>query len=311
LIRSFEEILASAALLPSRRVVVAGAAKPSVIETMALAAGDGLIEPVLVGPELEIRRLAEAAAVDLGRIRLIDEAGDDAAVSARAVAELARSGAAMLMKGSVETGSLLHAALAPRAGLRGEGLLSHVAVTEIPGYPRLMIHTDGGINLSPDARGFRDILANAVRLARSLGNAEPRIACLALIEKVSDKLPETGAAAELSRWAASGALGPLICEGPVSWDIALSPQAAASKGIASEIAGATDIFLGPNTSAVNFVVKSLVYLAGARVAGLVLGARVPIVMLSRSDSSETRGLSLALGALYGDRRNETSIGNNN
>ena len=298
MIRNFAEILERAAALPRKRVVVAGAAKASVIETIAAAIAEGRVEATLVGRAAAILPLAEAAGLSAGDYEVVDEAGDDDAVAARAVAELKALGAAMLMKGGVGTGSLMHAALAADAGLRTGRTLSHVAVVEIDSYPRLMLHTDGGINLNPDARCYRDILSNAVGLARSLGNGRPRAACLALVEKVTEKLPETAAMAELADWGADGAIGPLICEGPLSLDIALSAEAAAVKGVHSQLAGKTDIFVGSNTSAVNFVVKSLALLGGARVAGLVLGARVPIVMLSRSDSAQTRRRSLALGALY-------------
>ncbi len=309
MIRSFDEILAGAAALPSRRIVVAGAAKASVVETMALTAQAGLIEPTLIGPKTKIISLAEAAGFDSGLFRIVDECGDERAICAAAIAELNNSGAAMLMKGSVSTGNLLRAALAESSGLRTGRQLSHIAVTELASYDRLMLHTDGGINPAPDDSARRDILANAVELSRRLGNAEPNVACLALLEQVTDKLPETGAMKKLSAWANSGVIGSLVCEGPVSWDIALSREVAATKGVSSSIAGKTDIFVGPTASAVNFVVKSLVHLAGAKVAGLLLGAKVPIVMLSRSDSVATRRLSLALGAVYSESNDEAKNSN--
>ncbi|MCB1163058.1 hypothetical protein KDL67_10265, partial [bacterium] len=260
-----------------------------------------LVEPVLLGPAPRIRELAERLDFDIAPFSLIDTPDDEAALSVRAVAEVKEGRADLLMKGSVSTERLLKAVLDRAHGLRSGRVLSHVAVAELPSYPRLMLHTDGGINLHQDLATRKDILANAVELARCLENDHPHVACMALVEKENPKLPETLDMSELMRWAGGGPLGNLIIEGPLAIDVALSREAAQLKGIPSRVAGRADIFLGPNISAVNFVVKSLILLAGAKVAGLVLGAAAPIVLLSRSDSAEIKLLSLALGTLHDEQ----------
>lgn len=304
MIRSFEELREVVRTAPTKRVAVAGAARSTVIEAVKTASREQLIEPVLIGPEDRIRELAEEADFDLGGIEVIDETGGETACSAHAVAEAREGRADLLMKGTVNTEKLLKAVLDKEAGLRTGRVLSHVAVVETDTYPKLMLHTDGGINIHQDLAARKDILANAVELARCLRCDHPLVAGLALVEKENPKLPETLDMRELMSWAAGGRLGNLFIEGPLGIDIALSRDAARLKGIFSRVAGQADIFLGPNITAVNFVVKSLILLAGARVAGLVVGAKVPIVLLSRSDTPEIRVLSLALGALYDEQEIE-------
>ncbi len=298
MIHDFDGILAKVTGAPTKRVAVAGAEKLPVLEALALAAERDLVEPLLVGNETKIRKLAERIELDLNPFTLIDEPGEESAVSAAAVAAVRDGRAGLLMKGSVGTDSLLRAVLHRERGLRSGRVLSHVAVVQSDQYPRLMLHTDGGINLHQDLATRKDILANAVELARCLEMSHPRVAGLALVERENPKLPETLDMGELMRWAGGGPLGNLFIEGPMAIDVAISKDAADLKGIVSRVAGQADIFLGPNISAVNFVVKSLILLGRAKVAGLVLGARVPIVLLSRSDSAEIKLLSLALGTLH-------------
>jgi phosphate butyryltransferase len=305
MIRSFAELTDAVAGAPTKRVAVAGAHVDTVIEALRDASADDLVEPVLVGPERRIRQLAEVAGFDLGPFRVVDTSDDEAEISALAVAEVGEGRADLLMKGNVATERLLRAVLDKDRGLRSGRVLSHVAVVETAAYPKLMLHTDGGINLHQDLQARKDILANAVELARCLEIDHPQVACLALVEKENPKLPETLDMGELIRWAGGGSLGNLFIEGPMGIDMALSPEAARLKGVPSRIAGQADVFLGPNISAVNFVVKSLIQLAGAKVAGLVVGARAPIVLLSRSDSREIRCLSLALGALHDEQEIES------
>jgi len=297
-IDSFDALLAKVAKAPTKRVAVAGAEKLPVLEALSTAADHDLVEPLLVGEERKIRARAEELEFDLNPFTVIDAGDDEAAVCARSVAAVREGAADLLMKGSVSTDRLLRAVLDRENGLRTGRVLSHVAVVETAEYPRLMLHTDGGINLHQDLATRKDILANAVELARCLEMSHPRVAGLALVEKENPKLPETLDMRELMRWAGGGPLGNLFIEGPMAIDVALSKEAADLKGIVSRVAGQADIFLGPNISAVNFVVKSLILLARAKVAGLVLGAAVPIVLLSRSDSAEIKRLSLALGTLH-------------
>ncbi len=300
-VRRFEDLLHRVKNAPSRRVAVAGAAKASVIEALREALRRKLVEPVLVGPRKAIKRLCIENDLPLNQCTLVDVDGDDETLAAAAVAEVREGRAELLMKGSVPTAILLRAVLDKELGLRAGRVLSHVAVTESPSYPRFMLHTDGGINLVQDLETRKSILANAVDLARKLEIGEPRIAGLALTEEVNPDIPETVEMRELAEWVNSGALGQAFMEGPVALDVALSHEAADIKGLTSRLAGETDIFLGPNISTTNFVVKALLQLRQAKVAGLVLGAKVPIVLLSRSDNPETRLFSLALGAYYQNR----------
>jgi len=297
-VRRFEDLLHRVENAPSRRVAVAGAAKASVIEALREAVKRKLVEPVLVGPKKAMRRLCIEHVLPLDLCTLVDVDGDDEALAAAAVAEVREGRAELLMKGGVPTAVLLRAVLDKERGLRAGRVLSHVAVTESPSYPRFMLHTDGGINLVQDLATRKSILANAVDLARRLEIAEPRIAGLALTEVVNPDIPETVEMHELAEWVGGGALGSAFMEGPVALDVALSHEAAVLKGLESRLAGETDIFLGPNISTTNFVVKAMLQLRQAKAAGLVLGAKVPIVLLSRSDSPETRLHSLALGAYY-------------
>jgi len=300
-VRRFEDLLQRVENASSRRVAVAGAAKAGVVEALREAVRRRLVEPVMIGPEKDIRRLCREHVLPPDRYTLVDVDGDDEALAAAAVTEVREGRAELLMKGSVPTAVLMRAVLDKETGLRAGRVLSHVAVTENPSYPRFMLHTDGGINLVQDLATRKSILANAVDLARCLEIVEPRIAGLALTEEVNPDIPETVEMRELAEWVNGGALGPAFMEGPVALDVALSHDAAQIKGLESRLAGETDIFLGPNISTTNFVVKALIQLHQAKVAGLVLGARAPIVLLSRSDSAETRLLSLALGAYYQSR----------
>jgi len=300
-VRRFEDLLHRVENARIRRVAVAGAAKAGVVEALREAVKRRLVEPVMIGREKDIRRLCREHVLPPDRYSLVNVDGDGEAMAAAAVAEVREGRAELLMKGSVPTAVLLRAVLDKDKGLRAGRVLSHVAVTENPSYPRFMLHTDGGINLVQDLATRKSILANAVDLARILEIDEPRIAGLALTEEVNPEIPETVEMRELAEWINGGALGPAFMEGPVALDVALSHDAAELKGLESRLAGVTDIFLGPNISTTNFVVKALLQLHQSKVAGLVLGAKVPIVLLSRSDSPETRLNSLALGAYYQSR----------
>ncbi|MCP4547765.1 MAG: phosphate butyryltransferase [bacterium] len=305
MITSFAALLDKVKLAPSKRVAVAGADSVTVIESLSEAQKQNLIEPVLVGKAGDIVRFADKCGRDISAMRIVDIDGDESAVSSAAVAEVVEDRADLLMKGSVSTEKLLKAVLDREHGLRTGRVLSHVAVVEIDTYHKLMLHTDGGINLHQNLATRKDILTNAVELARCLENNHPFVAGLALVEKENPKLPETLDMSELMVWAGGGPLGNLFIEGPIGMDMAYSRDAAYLKGITSRVAGQVDIFLHPNVSAANFVVKSLIQLADAQVAGIVVGARVPIVLLSRSDSTHIRMLSLALGALHDEKEIES------
>ncbi|MDH4223427.1 MAG: bifunctional enoyl-CoA hydratase/phosphate acetyltransferase, partial [candidate division Zixibacteria bacterium] len=217
-------------------------------------------------------------------------------IASLAVELVKQKKADMLMKGKVDTPTLLKAVLDKEKGLKSGKLLSHVAVVEVEKYPKLMIVTDGGMNISPDVTRKIEILKNAVEVAKKLGIENPKAACLAAVELVNPEMPETIDASIIAKMAERGEIKDVIVDGPVAFDVAIDPDSARIKGIISPISGDTDIFLCPNISSGNIFVKSLIYLCGARVGGIVVGAGVPIVLLSRSDTAEIKLLSIALGA---------------
>ena len=263
----------------------------------ALAASEaGLVVPVLVGPALVIRAAASAAAIDLGTIRIV-EAPDAAAAAALAVA-MARDGTvAMLMKGDLHTDVFMHPVFDPVGGLRTHRHVSHVYVADVPGFPRLLLLTDMAINIVPTLAEKIGIVQNAIDCAHVIGIANPRVAILAAVEVVNPKMPSTVDAAALCKMAERGQITGGIVDGPLALDNAVSPAAAAEKGIVSEVAGRADILVVPDLEAGNMLAKELVYLAGAEAAGVVLGAAVPIVLTSRADDAATRLASCALGVL--------------
>lgn len=299
---NFDRLYRSVRSAAPRAVAVAAAEDADVLRALARVAAEGLARGILVGDEARIRAAAAEGGVTLGDCRIVQADSDDEA-AARAVA-LVREGAAdLLMKGRVETAPLMKQVLDPERGLRDGRALTHIGLTEVPTYPRFLFLTDGGINIVQDLATKRDIIANAVDFCRRLGIASPNVALLALVERVNPKLPETELAAELAAEAARGAFPGCTVEGPVALDVALSAKAAKKKGIESRIAGVTDVFVGANITATNHVVKALLALGHARVGGVVVGARVPIVLLSRSDASQTKVDSIvtALAWALGDR----------
>jgi phosphate butyryltransferase len=204
----------------------------------------------------------------------------------------------MLMKGKTDTPTLLKAVLDADTGLRTGRVLSHVAVVEMPTYPRLMLWTDGGLNIRPNLEMRLDIIRNAVEFAGKLGIGVPNVALLSAMEKVNPKMEETVDYERIVTLQREAPFVDAVVEGPVAMDVALSPESARIKEIETRIAGATDVFVTPEISTCNIAVKGLIYLAGAKASGLVLGARVPIVLLSRSDDAQTKHRSIALGAIW-------------
>jgi phosphate acetyltransferase len=261
----------------------------------------GLIEPVLVGPEAKIRAAAEAAQVNLRDLR-IETTEHSHAAAARAV-HLAVSGkVAALMRGSLQTDELLAAVIAPASGLRTERRISHVYAMDVPAYPKPILLTDAAVNIQPTLQNKRDICQNAIDLMHLLGLVEPCVAVLAAIETVSAKMPTTLDAAALTVMATRGQITGAKVDGPLEFDDAVNADAARTKGIQSAVAGHADILVVPDLEAGNMLAKQLIYLAGADAAGLVLGARVPIIVAGRADSLRMRLASLALAKLSVFRR---------
>ncbi|NVZ08965.1 bifunctional enoyl-CoA hydratase/phosphate acetyltransferase [Allochromatium humboldtianum] len=256
----------------------------------------GLIVPVLVGPEARIRQAADAAEVDISGFRIIDVPHSHAAAE-QAVA-LARSGAVQaIMKGSLHSDELLREVVRRNSGLRTERRISHVSAFDVPTYPRPLFITDAGINIDPTLEEKVDIVQNAIDLAHAIGIAQPRVAILSAIETVNPRIRSTVEAAALCKMAERGQISGAVLDGPLAFDNAVSETAAATKGIVSEVAGRADILVAPDLEAANMLVKQLTYLADASGAGLVVGARVPIVLTSRADDAITRMASCALALL--------------
>lgn len=265
------------------------------------AAEAGLIVPILVGPEAKVRKAAQDAGVDIAPYRLIDAAHSQAA-AATTVALVRQGEAAMLMKGSLHTDELLHAVVAADGGLRTGRRLSHVYLMDVPAYPRPLLITDAAVNIAPDLETKRDIVQNAVELAQILGIATPKVAVLSAVEVVNPRMQSTLDAAALCKMADRGQITGALVDGPLAFDNAISPQAAAEKGIVSPVAGLADILLAPDLEAGNMMAKQLSFMAGADAAGVVLGARAPIILTSRADSKRARLASCAVAVLIAHAR---------
>ena len=269
------------------------------------AAQAGLILPLLVGPAARIRRAATEAGIDLGDARIIDTPHSHAS-AAEAVARVRAGEATALMKGSLHTDELLEAVVDHAAGIRTERRISHVFVMDVPTYPKPLLITDAAVNIAPTLMEKVDIVVNAIGLAHALGIALPKVAILSAVETVSAKIPSTIDAAALCKMAERGQITGGLLDGPLAFDNAISREAAATKGIVSPVAGDADILLVPDLEAGNMLAKELTFLAGAEAAGLVLGARVPIILTSRADSVRTRLASAAVAAIYAHARRPLS-----
>jgi phosphotransacetylase len=267
------------------------------------AAEKGLILPILVGPAERIREVANAHNIHLGQTRIV-EAPHSHAAAAKAV-ELVRQGEAeLLMKGSLHSDELLSAVVAREAGLRTGRRVSHVFIMDVPTYHKVLIVTDAAINIAPTLEDKVDICQNAIDLAISLGVKQPKIAILAAVETVNSKMQATLDAAALCKMADRGQIRGGLLDGPLAFDNAISKEAARIKGIESQVAGDPDILLVPDLEAGNMLAKQLSFLANADSAGLVLGARVPIILTSRADSVRSRIGSCAVAMLVAHARRQ-------
>jgi phosphotransacetylase/acyl dehydratase len=263
----------------------------------ALAGGAaGFIRPILVGPAAAIRAAAVAAGADITEHRLLD-APDEAAAAAAGVALVRAGEAGLLMKGDLHTDAFLHPVMAGETGLRGARQISHVFVLDVPGLDRLLLLTDAAVNLTPGLAEKADIIRNAIDLAQVLGIATPKVAILAAVEVVNPRMPATLDAAALCKMAERGQITGGLLDGPLAFDNAISIAAAAEKGIVSAVAGRADILVVPDLEAGNMLAKQLTFLSGSEAAGIVLGARVPIILTSRADSPGSRLASVALAVL--------------
>jgi len=298
-VRLHEVITEARALEPIRTAVVHPVDRNALLGSLD-AARAGLIVPVLVGPEPRIRAVASAEGVDLAPYRLVPTRHSHEAAE-RAVALVRAGEVEGLMKGSLHTDELMHEVVAKETGIRTARRLSHVFTVDVPTYPRLLFITDAAINVSPDLDAKRDIVQNAIDLARVLGIAEPKVAILSAVETLNPRIPSTIDAAALCKMAERRQITGGVLDGPLAFDNAVSVEAARVKGIESPVAGRADILVVPDLESGNMLAKQLEYLGEAQSAGIVLGARVPIVLTSRADSALARMTSCAVALLYARR----------
>ncbi len=274
---------------------VAGAASPLPMESARRSAEAGLIEPILVGNQESIEAIAEEMSWDVSNLRIVSADGET--VAAETAVALARSGeAAAVMKGQVHTDVLMRAVFNRDTGLRVGRRISHVFHMTIPERTGSLLITDAAVNVSPDVATKLDIIRNAVDVLHALGNSKPKVAILSATEQASESVPSSVAAAEVSQLARDQISDALI-DGPFAFDNAISPEAAAIKGIDSPVAGQADMLLVPNIETGNTLYKSMVFLMSATAAGIVVGTRVPVILTSRADPPEARLASAALATI--------------
>jgi phosphotransacetylase len=299
----YERVLERCRGLAPIPTAVAYPCEQSALAAAMDAAKAGLIAPVLVGPAAKINEVAKAAGIDLAGARIVD-VEDSRAAAAKAVALVREGQAELLMKGSLHTDELLGAVVARETGLRTGRRLSHVFVMDVPTYHKVLIVTDGAINIAPTLDEKADICQNAIDLARTFGVERPKVAILAAVETVTSKMPATIDAAALCKMADRGQITGGVLDGPLAFDNAISADAAKIKKIASPVAGDPDILLAPDLEAGNMLAKQLSFLANADSAGLVLGARVPIILTSRADSVRSKVASCAVAVLAAHARRQ-------
>ncbi|MBP7649498.1 MAG: bifunctional enoyl-CoA hydratase/phosphate acetyltransferase [Phenylobacterium sp.] len=265
------------------------------------AARRGLIEPILIGPAARVRAAAQAAGLDLGGLELIDVEHSHQA-AARACELAAKGEAAAIMKGALHSDELLEAVIAGQSGLRTERRMSHVFVLDVPSYPRPLLVSDAALNVAPDLATKRDIVQNAIDCAHAMDIAEPKVAILSAVETVNPKMISTLDAAALCKMADRGQIVGGKLDGPLAFDNAISLEAAEAKGIKSAVAGRADILIVPDIESGNMLAKQLFYLSNAQSAGIIMGARVPIILTSRADPAASRLASCALAILVSQHK---------
>ena len=300
----YERLLERCKTLAAIPTAVAHPCEDSALAGAVEAAQAGLIEPILVGPAARIEQTAKSANIDLGKLEIVD--AEHSLDSAKKAVELVKQGRAeVLMKGSLHSDELLSAIVSRDGGLRTGRRISHVFVMDVPTYHKVLIITDAAINITPTLEDKVDICQNAIDLVNSLRHdktEKPKLAILAAVETVNAKMPSTIDAAALCKMADRGQIKGGILDGPLAFDNAISKQAAETKGIKSSVAGDPDILLAPDLEAGNMLAKQLTFLANADSAGLVLGAKVPVILTSRADSVRSRIASCAVATMVAHAR---------
>lgn len=301
MIKNFDEMLSIVKNNRKMKLAVAAAQDKDVIEAVILASKDNLVEPILVGDEAAIRKILDEVDNSYD-FRIINE--PDVIESAKTAVSLVRNGEAdFLMKGAIQTADIMRAVLDKENGLRTDSLISHVMVYEVPSYEKLLFLTDGGVNVAPNLEQKIKILENAIKVCKAMGLDRIYTAALAGAETVNPKIPATVDAEALANMKDKWAETNTVVEGPVALDLAISKNACIHKGYKGEGGGKADILLVPYYEVGNALGKSLTYFANAKSAGIIMGAKVPIVLVSRADTSETKLLSIALGSIIANYNN--------
>src|SRR3954463_794544 len=298
----YDRLVAAAKAIPAAATVVVHPCDESSLRGVSEAAEAGIIKPILVGPRAKIAEVASKYSIDISGYEMIDAPHSEGA-AAKAVELVHAAKGEILMKGSLHTDEIMRSVTAKTGGLRTDRRISHVFVMDVPAYSETLFITDAAINIFPDLDAKRDILQNAIDLYTQAGfGSSPRVAILSAVETVTGKIPSTIEAAALCKMAERGQITGGLLDGPLAFDNAVSPEAAAIKGIKSEVAGRAQILVVPDLEAGNMLAKNLAFMAKADTAGIVLGARVPIVLTSRADSVRSRLASCAAAVLYADAR---------
>ncbi len=295
-IKSFKELAAAASAMPKKTVVaVVEAHDNHTLEAVIEAKKDGMIEGLLIGNEEKIKEILTANGADPADYEIIATNALEESLQV-AVENINAGKATAIMKGKLETGQFMKAIVNKANGLMAGGLLSLVGLFESPAYPKLLAVTDQGLNTYPDLNGKKNLIINAVKLLHSLGIEEPKVAVLAAVEKVNPKMPESVDGAELKKMNQEGEITGCIVEGPISFDLAVKKGAAAIKGYESPVAGDADLLVVPDITAGNILCKCMTDYAGAMTAGTILGAKVPVIVTSRSAEATDKYYSIALAA---------------
>ena len=301
----YERLIARAKQVPAAITVVAHPCDETSLRGAVEAAEAGIIVPILVGPAEKIAAVAQRHGLDISRFQVVEAPHSDAAAT-KAVQLIREAKGELLMKGSLHTDELMRAVTSGQTGLRTARRISHVFIMDVPTYPETLFITDAAINIFPDLEAKRDIVQNAIDLFTQVGLGTPRVAILSAVETVTPKIPSTIDAAALCKMADRGQITGGVLDGPLAFDNAIDPQAAEIKGIKSEVAGRAQILVVPDLEAGNMLAKNLTFLARADAAGIVLGARVPIILTSRADSVRARMASCAAAVLYADARRKAA-----
>jgi phosphate acetyltransferase len=301
----YDRLLARAKTVTPAATMVVYPCDESSLRAALEAAEAGIIVPTLIGPAQKINSVAREHQFDISRFDVVDAPHSDAA-AATAVQMIREAKGELLMKGSLHTDELMRAVTASATGLRTARRISHVFIVDVPHHPETLFITDAAINIFPDLDVKRDIVQNAIDLFTQVGLGTPRVAILSAVETVTSKIPSTIEAAALCKMADRGQITGGVLDGPLAFDNAIDPEAARIKGIQSPVAGKAQILVVPDLEAGNMLAKNLIFLSKADAAGIVLGARVPIILTSRADSVRSRLASCAAAVLYADARRRSA-----